>query len=333
MTVGRVGCALSPTRPAEWTFLVGRGFLAAVPIGTHRDILTTLTALVHSQGVELESVVALLPLTGEYTVESFVVVSLGEPTDEDGIPVSAVVRGEIATDVYSVGGSRRFTDRDIRPWLLADFRAVTGLVIGSPLTTPVPPGELDAGQPVGVGALSGNTLFWSVAGSGPEAEPVVDDTVIRAPARVDDADTIIHPARAPEDTVILRRRDGRPAQPEPGQAATPADRYGFRLPGGPERRLDEVYLLGRHPRFPRIPAGRPPALLTVASPTAAVSATHLEIRQEGDSVVITDLGSTNGTIVSPPRGRAQRLRPGASLVVVPGTTVDIGDGNIIEVLR
>ncbi|MBC7443374.1 MAG: FHA domain-containing protein, partial [Ramlibacter sp.] len=63
-----------------------------------------------------------------------------------------------------------------------------------------------------------------------------------------------------------------------------------------------------------------------------VSGTHLEIKQEGESVVVTDLGSTNGTIVTAPRARAARLRPGGSLVVLPGTRVDIGDGNIIEIL-
>ncbi|WP_370263792.1 hypothetical protein [Cryobacterium sp. TMT2-23] len=49
-------------------------------------------------------------------------------------------------------------------------------------------------------------------------------------------------------------------------------------------------------------------------------------------MVVTDLGSTNGTIVTAPRGRGQRLRPGESLVALPGTKVDIGDGNIIEIL-
>jgi pSer/pThr/pTyr-binding forkhead associated (FHA) protein len=108
-------------------------------------------------------------------------------------------------------------------------------------------------------------------------------------------------------------------------------RYGFRV-GGEDRRLDTVYYVGRRPSLPRSSDNRLPRLITVRSATAAVSGTHLEIRQEGDSVVVTDLGSTNGTTVTSPNGKKERMRRGASLTVVPGTRVDIGDGNIIEIL-
>ena len=336
--VGRVGCALLPGRSPEWTFVVGRSFLAAVPIDTPNGIVATLIALVAEPQVKVESVVSLLPLSGEQTVESFVVVVQGEATDKDGIPVSAVVRGAIAADVFSVGGSRRFTAQGIRPWLLANFQAVIGIVIGSPLSGVVRPDLLDSGVQVGIGAVSGSTLFWSGAGSGTVTGEVesVGDTVIRAPnpietSRADavsDADTILRPSQINEDIAFLWRHDSRHMQrPEASSI-----HYGFRLPNGVERRLDVVYFLGRRPRSPRIAVGRPRQLISVTSPTSAVSGTHLEIRQEGDSVVVTDLGSTNGTIVIPPRGRKQRLVSWQALVVMPGTTIDIGDGNIIEIL-
>jgi hypothetical protein len=277
--------------------------------------------------------VGLLPLTGDDAVPSFVVVVPGEPTDGDGIPVSAVVRGALAVDVFSIGGSRRFTDRDIRPWLLADFQAVVGLVIGSQQVTVVPVDRLDAGTPIGVGVIAAHRLFWSL---GQGQEPV-DDTVLRdAVPRLPGT-----PSFPDADTVILLRntqgggagpgRAGRAGRPSGGiPAAVP--RYGFRV-AGQERRLDAVYYLGRRPRAPRITDTTwPHCLVAVDSRTFAVSATHVEIRQEGDSVVVTDLGSTNGTIVTQPRGKGERLRRGGSLAVVPGTTVDIGDGNIIEIL-
>nr|WP_244962665.1 FHA domain-containing protein [Cryobacterium roopkundense] len=119
----------------------------------------------------------------------------------------------------------------------------------------------------------------------------------------------------------------------PADAPKPLARYGFRLPDGSERRLDAVYRLGRRPVPSRVDDGSPSRLITISSQTSAVSGTHLEIRQDGDSVVVTDVGSTNGTLVLPPRGRRQRLRAGQSLAVRPGTRVDIGDGNIIEVTR
>jgi pSer/pThr/pTyr-binding forkhead associated (FHA) protein len=63
-----------------------------------------------------------------------------------------------------------------------------------------------------------------------------------------------------------------------------------------------------------------------------VSSTHLEVRQVGASVVITDLRSTNGSVVSAPGAAPRKLRQGESVVVSPGTLVDIGDGNIVEIL-
>jgi pSer/pThr/pTyr-binding forkhead associated (FHA) protein len=63
-----------------------------------------------------------------------------------------------------------------------------------------------------------------------------------------------------------------------------------------------------------------------------VSASHLEIRQLGASVVVTDLRSTNGSVVAVPGSAPHTLRQGESMVVTPGTLVDIGDGNVIEIL-
>ena len=336
--MARVGYGLAPGSSAEWTFVVGRAFLAAVPVGTPAGIVSTLTGRVAEPRIDIESLVSLLPLSGEDAVTSFVVVVQGESTDGDGIPVTAIVRGAVAADVFSVGGSRRFTDRGIRPWLLADFQAVIGLVIGSPLAGVVSPDRLDSGRGFVEGAVAADTLFWSLSEPAHRDEDVVSlapAPLAPAPLGTPDADTILRPPHSAEDTVIIRRRERRNPWLDAGTAPAPladAARYGFRLPDGGEVRLDVVYYLGRRPRSPRITDGPLPRLITVTSATSAVSGTHLEIRQEGDTVVVTDLNSTNGTIVNSPRGKRQRLGSGQSLTVVPGTTVDIGDGNIIEVL-
>lgn len=373
MALGRVGCAIVPGRAPEWTFVVGHGFIAAVPASTSPPIIASLTELVGRPQVEIESVVSLLPLIGDDEVESFVVAVPGVATGSDGIPVSAVVRGAAAADVFSVGGSRRFTDREIRPWLLADFQAVTGIVFGSRQVTMVPADLLESGTPIGIGAVPGHTLFWSISSEAPPATPPaaaqldgVDDTVLRAPRSAGfpdaDADTILRARPAgggraaaatgatgqefTDDTIIRARpavdetvlthhrvRDVAPTMtPAVPEAPVPElPRYGFRV-GGEDRRLDTVYYVGRRPSLPRGTGSRLPRLVTVRSSTSAVSGTHLEIRQEGDSVVVTDLGSTNGTTVTSPLGKKERMRRGASLAVVPGTKVDIGDGNIIEIL-
>jgi pSer/pThr/pTyr-binding forkhead associated (FHA) protein len=135
-----------------------------------------------------------------------------------------------------------------------------------------------------------------------------------------------------EDTVVPREA------PPPGAApveAPPAEpqRYGFRV-GGSRRTvlLDTAAYVGRAPVAPRIQHGSRPRLIRVPSPLGEVSSTHLEVRQHGTSVVVTDLRSTNGSRVAVPGRSPRALRQGESMVVTPGTLVDIGDGIVIEIL-
>lgn len=119
----------------------------------------------------------------------------------------------------------------------------------------------------------------------------------------------------------------------PGQTDFSAPRYyGFRIGDGQAFRLDTPVYIGRKPSTPRIVTGTLPRLIRVPSPSMEVSSTHLEIRQEGNSVVLTDMRSTNGTYVSQPGANHLKLRQGESMVVAPGTIIDIGDGNVIEIL-
>lgn len=63
-----------------------------------------------------------------------------------------------------------------------------------------------------------------------------------------------------------------------------------------------------------------------------MSSSHLDVRQEGDVVVVTDLRSTNGTRVAQPGRPAVQLRQGESLTVLAGTTIDLGDAVQLEIL-
>lgn len=113
----------------------------------------------------------------------------------------------------------------------------------------------------------------------------------------------------------------------------PMDLYGFRISGSDVVIvLDRPAYVGRKPSAPRIPTGFPPRLVTVVSPRSEVSSSHLELRQLGSTVVITDLNSTNGSMVVFPGQVGRSLRRGESMVVTPGTLVDVGDGNVIEIL-
>ena len=116
------------------------------------------------------------------------------------------------------------------------------------------------------------------------------------------------------------------------QAHTARLYFAFRIGSSAVVCLDAIAYVGRKPTIPRIVRGGLARLVRVASESNEVSATHLELRQSGTTVVAQDLNSTNGTKVALPGFPVRTLRPGESLVVSVGTLIDIGDRNVIEIL-
>lgn len=96
--------------------------------------------------------------------------------------------------------------------------------------------------------------------------------------------------------------------------------------GGPRIDLDRPVVVGRRPRSPRSTAGEMPRLVTVASPNQDVSRSHVEVRLEGWHVLVTDLATTNGTVLHRGGQSPQRLHPGEATLIVDGDVVDLGDG-------
>src|SRR5699024_11614425 len=86
------------------------------------------------------------------------------------------------------------------------------------------------------------------------------------------------------------------------------------------------HMLARITDPERLVAGVQPRLVTVPSPQKTISRTHEEIRAEGSGAVVTDLNSTNGTLLIPPSAAPRRLHGGESASVPSGTTIDLGDG-------
>ncbi|MCK6209444.1 FHA domain-containing protein [Georgenia sp. EYE_87] len=92
-------------------------------------------------------------------------------------------------------------------------------------------------------------------------------------------------------------------------------------------------LLGRAPESARFRGSAVPRLVTVANPQRDISGTHVEIRPAGDHVVVTDMNSTNGTVLVLPGQPAFRLHPGTGVPVPPGGVVELGTGVSITVVR
>jgi pSer/pThr/pTyr-binding forkhead associated (FHA) protein len=108
--------------------------------------------------------------------------------------------------------------------------------------------------------------------------------------------------------------------------------FRIRLDDGTLVPLDQPVYLGRRPSVPRIHPGGVPLLVTLDSPQRELSSTHLELTTVGGAVVASDLKSANGSVVRIPGSAPHTLVGGESTVVLPGTIIELGDGNSIEVL-
>lgn len=94
--------------------------------------------------------------------------------------------------------------------------------------------------------------------------------------------------------------------------------------------LEAPTVFGRRPSEGRR-SGVASVLIAVASPNREVSASHVRIERAGRVVVVTDLRSRNGTLVTVEGGRPKRLRPGESVAVPGPAAVEVGDGTIIDI--
>ena len=356
--------------PSRWLLVAGRRFVAVVESSVADAIIDTVWWLADSELATIESVVGAFPLTGPDAVRSFAVAELSEPGVAGDVVVTAVVRGTAAIDVFSVGGARRFASGGVQPWVLAEFRAVTGLVLGGGDSATGPVARLNVGSlPIGLGVVDGELLTWSLAplervdratalaeasGAGGDAaaepdEGAAEETIIRPRGGASlfghpaDPTPVAPPASAPQPSPDRGATGGDTPGPtvrpsaaeafpptEPVVLPPPPARFAVRIGSGDTVPLDAPVLIGRRPAPLRLSPGVPARLIAVPSPDHQVSATHVQIEQAGDAVVVTDLRSTNGTVLISAGARV-RLRPGQSQVVLGGTVVEIGDGNIIEI--
>ena len=101
--------------------------------------------------------------------------------------------------------------------------------------------------------------------------------------------------------------------------------------------VDRVTVIGRAPESKQYAEEDPPRLVTVPSAHYEISSTHIEVRPgtgaDHGTAVITDLGSTNGTVVVQPGLGPQDLAPGEPVQLLPGALIDIGDGITIQVTQ
>ncbi|WP_353815501.1 FHA domain-containing protein [Agromyces sp. SYSU T00266] len=363
MVDGAVRRRNEPGSP-EWDVVVGSRFIAAVAAPAADRVLTGLAESAGLGSLELEELVARIPM-GPGGVEHFAIVWW----PASGDPITAIVRGDAVIDLASPGGARRLDSREITPWHLAEFTAVTRLRIAgadSALDEVRQAGLRGTAVPADRAAFRASAVEWSwrevpVRPDSRAGDPDADTRIARpsradrdrrgptsgvptAPMQVVDDDTVrfARGNAADADTVLTSAARARLVEQRTGDvradaaaSVAPAVERGqptlrYRVDGGEVGEVSNPVLIGRSPSAPRMTTGEV-VLVRVHSPAGVVSATHLELRMEGGRLVAADLRSTNGTVVQTPAGR-RRLRSGESLVVTPGTSLQLGGDTIVEIL-
>lgn len=168
---------------------------------------------------------------------------------------------------------------------------------------------------------------WGEPGTEPETE-----TVAEQGAPQDDHDGLTR-AGAP-DTSLLPPPPGIAGQPPAPQVSAYAVAK-LEFSHGERVDVDRVVIIGRAPEAGRFSLAEQPLLVTVPSPHQEISSTHIEVRPgtgvDHGAAVVTDLGSTNGTVVVQPGLGPEELRPGVPVQLMPGALIDLGDGLTIRV--
>lgn len=126
---------------------------------------------------------------------------------------------------------------------------------------------------------------------------------------------------------------GIPGQPPAPDVTVPVAR--LVISNGDVVQVDRAIVIGRAPEARRFNDTEQPTLVTVPSPHLEISSTHIEIRPgtgaDHGTAVVTDLGSTNGTVLVQPGLGPEDLSPGVAVQLIPGALIDLGDGVTIQV--
>ena len=89
---------------------------------------------------------------------------------------------------------------------------------------------------------------------------------------------------------------------------------------GAERVVEKAVVVGRNPSSP---SGE--VLFVMKDDTRSVSKTHLRIDGTGEELLVTDLGSTNGSTILREDGSRENLVPETPTVLPAGARLTLGD--------
>lgn len=192
---------------------------------------------------------------------------------------------------------------------------------------PAVPVAEPAADDSGYDHLFGDTVFVTVSGAAVREPVAEEDAAASAPAGDHDGHTVLT-----SDIAAMRAaQPGTAAAPSAPRAVAVAQRVVLEFSGGTTEVLDRPIIVGRSPSAGKVSGNEVPKLVTIGGDDPDISRSHARFAIQGGTVVVTDLNSRNGTLVTLPGKSPQRLRGGEPTSVITGTIVDLGGGIVLTV--
>ncbi len=295
-------------RPGTWFGIFGDHAIVVLP-PSEKGRVAQLWQLV-DDGAGFDEVLDALISDGLRELPGFVLVS------ESDADTKVVVRGPATARFSTPDGEVELAGSAATTWVEQSMTGVTGLVI-----------EL-GGEGEGPDFTVQNGLVRVSRVQEPPFQQVAEPDT--AETYIPDHDGL---TRSGASDAGRLPPPGIPGQaPAPDVAARPVARLVFS--SGETVEVDRPVLVGRAPAA-QAAASEQARLVTVPSPQQEISSTHLEVRAgsgaDHGSAVVTDLGSTNGTVLVQPGLAPEDLQPGVAVQLLPGAIIDLGDGVTIQV--
>jgi len=351
--------------PGTWFGIVGAHATVLLPPAA-KSRAAAVWALV-DDGAGFDDVLDAVVAEGLRGLPAFVLVAGDERTTRVVVRGGATVTAHTASGPVVIEGADRLTwvERslsDVAGYAVSldDEAAGDPMVVASGLVrvsgVRVPPEmpEAPAVEPEPAAAEPEDLLSGPIDLDEPEPEPAEEEQLFDddAPTDVDlpayqpsgepaaPAPSFPPPAFPPPVTApvgidplsdpVTDAPDEAESEPEERPAAVRLD-----FSSGQQIDVDRVVVVGRAPDPTRFSHVDQPLMVTVPSPHQEISSTHLEVRPgtgpEQGTALVTDLGSTNGTVLARPDERPEELRPGVPVALVVGAVIDLGDGLTITV--
>jgi pSer/pThr/pTyr-binding forkhead associated (FHA) protein len=297
-------------RPGAWFGIFGDHAIVVLP-PSEKDRVPQLWQLV-DDGAGFDEVLDALISDGLRELPGFVLVS------ESDADTKVVVRGQATARFSTPDGEVSLAGSAATTWVERSMTGVTGLVI-----------EL-GGEGEGPDLTVQNGLVRVSRVQEPPFQEVAEPDTAETPASDRDHDGLTRAGTSEPAHVPPPGIPGQP--PAPDVVARPVAKLVFS--SGETVEVDRTVLVGRAPEAQRASSDNP-RLVTVPSPQQEISSTHLEVRAgsgvDHGSAVVTDLGSTNGTVLVQPGLAPEDLQPGITVQLIPGAIIDLGDGVTIQV--